>query len=150
MSLRKHWKLGAVAVSCAAIGAGASAIATAGASTTATGAAAKSSRAAHAAGRRALVRRAVAGTVVVATGKGYANVSFNRGVVKSVSGRQLTLADGRAGSSYKNVTVTIPSSSKLRDNRAPASLADVKPGQRATVIQAPRRTWVIARTATTP
>ena len=156
MWIYKHWKLGAVAVSCAAIGAGASAITDAGASTSGsssssgTNAAAKHSQRARG-GRRALLRRAVDGSVVLATKGGYATVKFERGTVKSVSGRQLTLAEGRAKkASYKTVTLTIPTGARVRDDRHQATLADVKPGQRATVIQAPKRTLVIARTARTP
>ena len=160
MSIRKHWKLGAVAVSCAAIGAGASAIANAGASTSSasssngSSAAAKSATAKHSqrayTKRRTLLRRAVNGNLVVATKSGYATVKFDRGTVKSVSGQQLTLAEGRAKRApYKNVTLTIPSSARVRDDRHQATLADVKPGQRAMVIQAPKRTVVIARTPRT-
>ncbi len=160
MSIRKHWKLGAVAVSCAAIGAGASAISNAGASTSSSSssngssaaakpAAAKHSGRAHGK-RRALLRRAVSGNLVVATKSGYATVKFDRGTVKSVSGQHLTLADGRANqAALKTVTLTIPSNAGVRDDRHPATLADVKAGQRATVIQAPKRTVVIARTPRT-
>jgi len=156
MSIDKHWKLGAVAVSCAAIGAGASAIANAGASASASSssngsnAAAKHSPRAHG-GRRELLRRAVDGNLVIATKGGYATVKFDRGTVKSVSGQQLTLAEGRARQApYKTVTLTIPTSARVRDDRHQATLADVKSGQRATVIQAPKRTVVIARTPRTP
>jgi hypothetical protein len=155
MSIHKHWKLGAVAVSCAAIGAGASAIASAGASTSGSSSSSGSSAAAkhpraHG-GRRALLRRAVDGNLVIATKGGYATVKFDRGTVKSVSGQQLTLAEGRARQApYKTVTLTIPTSARVRDDRHQATLADVKSGQRATVIQAPKRTVVIARTPRTP
>lgn len=142
--IRTYWKLLAVALGCLAAGAAASAIASAGASTTA-GSSAKAARAG--AGRGRLLRRAVHGDVVVATASGYATVTFDRGTVQSVSGRQLTLRDGRRSSTYKTVTLTIPASARVRDNRKPATLADVKPGQRAVVIQAPKRTLVIARSA---
>jgi hypothetical protein len=144
MSISKHWKLGAVAVSCAAIGAGASAIANAGAATSRASSKPPKAAATH----RALLRRAVHGDVVVATKTGYATATFDRGTVKSVSGQQLTLADGRAKATpYKTVTLTIPSSARVRDDRHKATLADVKPGQRAAVIQEPNRTIVIARDA---
>jgi hypothetical protein len=146
MSIRKHWKLGAVAVSCAAIGAGASAIANAGASTRGSSTTA-ATKAKHAAGtRRALLRRAVHGDAVVATKSGYASVTFDRGTVKSVSGQQLTLSEGRSkGPAYKTVTVTIPTTARVRDSGHKATLADVKPGQRVVIIQAAKRTFVIAR-----
>ncbi len=155
MSIRKVWRLGAVAVCCAAVGAGASAIANAGASTSGSSASSGSSATAQHAPRaggerRTLLRRAVSGNVVVATNSGYATVKFDRGTVKSVSGQQLTLADGRSKKApYKAVTITIPSTARVRDDRHQATLADVKPGQRATVLQAPKRTVVIARTPRT-
>ena len=156
--VRRHWKLGAVAVSCAAIGAGASAIANAGASTS-TGSSSGSNgstaavKRSHRAGgkRRTLLRRAVNGNLVIATRRGYATVKFDRGTVKSVSGQQLTLAEGRANKTpYKTVTITIPSSARVRDDRHEGTLADVKPGQRATVVRAPQRTVVVAHTPRTP
>lgn len=152
-SSRRSLKVGAVAVSCAALGAGASAIAEAGASTGGSASTSSSGAAGHAAGlhgRRALLRRAVHGDVVVATRSGFATVTFDRGTVTSVSGQQLTLTEGTKKRAYKTVTLTIPTTAKVRDNRQPATLASVKPGQRAAVIQAPQRTIVIARDPHTP
>jgi hypothetical protein len=75
-------------------------------------------------------------------------VKFDRGTVKSVSGQRLTLVDGAAKKAPdETVTITIPATARVRDDRHRATLADVKPGQRATVIQAPKRTFVIARGA---
>jgi hypothetical protein len=144
---RAYAKFGALALGCLAAGAGASAIATAGASSPKSSSA-KSARSGGRGGRRGrLLRRAVHGDVVVSTANGYATVTFDRGTVVSVSGRQLTLRDGRRSSTYKTVTLTIPADARVRDNHRTATLADVKPGQRAAVIQAPKRTLVIARTA---
>jgi hypothetical protein len=89
----------------------------------------------------------VHGNVVVATRKGFVHVIFDRGIVKSVSGNQLVLKDGTKTATYKTVTLTIPAAARVRDNGARATLADIKPGQRATVIQAPKHTWVIAHDA---
>ena len=151
MSLREYSKLGAVAVSCLAIGGGAGVIANAGASTTASPSV-KPSQALRqgAIAPRRLIRRAVHGDLVVATKTGYATVTFDRGTVQSVSGQQLTLAYGRKTASYKSVNLTIPASARVRDNGKKATLADLKQGQRAVVIQAPKWTVVIARTAPTP
>jgi hypothetical protein len=150
-SIRRYWKLGAVAASCLAIGAGASVIANAGASTTnsTSTSSAKSSHLRRGGGLRArrLIRRAVHGELVVATRTGYATITFDRGTVQSVSGRQLTLRDGRKASTYKVLALTIPTNARVREDRKPATLADLKPGQRAEVIQAPKRTLVIARSA---
>jgi hypothetical protein len=158
MSIRKHWRLGTVAVCCAAVGAGASAIANAGASTSGGSSSSGSSGSsvttqhAHRAGgeRRTLLRRAVSGNVVVATKSGYATVKFDRGTVKSVSGQRLTLAEGRGKKApYRTATITIPSTARVRNDRHQATLADVKPGQRATVLQTPKRTVVLTRTPRT-
>jgi hypothetical protein len=154
--LRKHLKLITVAASCVAIGAAGSAIATAGAASngTTTSAAngstsAKTARA-RGVGIRALERRSVQANVVVATKSGFATVAVNRGFVQSVSGQRLTIREGTKNATYKNVTLTIPSTAKVRDNRQSSTLSALTPGQRVAVVQAPQRTWVIARSASTP
>lgn len=148
--LRKHFRVLLIAASCAGLGAGASAIASAGASTTH----AKSARAdragtmgkrGRARGALRLAARSVRGDLVVPTRSGFANVSFDRGFVRSVSGQQLTLAEGTRKATYKTISVTIPSSAVVRDNGQKASLGAVKPGQRAIVVWAPKRMFVIAR-----
>jgi hypothetical protein len=145
LMIRRYWKLGALALSCVAIGAGASLIANAGAATSA-GTATGAHRAGQALRARALARRAVEGDVVVA-GKGgkFVAVTFARGAVSSVSGQQLTIAEGTKKATYRTVTLTIPTTAHVRDDRHLAALSDLKPGQRVMVIQAPQRTWVIAR-----
>ena len=158
--LRKHLKLVTVAAACVAIGAAGSAIATAGAaspgtSTTTTGssgASSTSAKTAHArgAGVRALERRTVQANVVVATKTGFATVTIDRGFVQSVSGQQLTIREGTKKATYKTVTLTIPSNAKVRDNRQASTLSALTAGQRVAVVQAPQRTWVIARSAPTP
>jgi hypothetical protein len=148
MSLRKHWKLGALAATCALTGAAASIIATAGAATppaTPSNTATTDHAGHHGGfGPRRLIARAVHGDAVVATKNGFVNVTFDRGIVKSVSGQQLTITEGTKKATYKTVTLTIPSGARVRDNRQAATLADVKVGQRAIVIQAPTQTYVIA------
>lgn len=149
MSIRRYWKLSAVAVSCAAIGAGASAIANAGASTSpARGPAQLHNRGFM--GVKRLYRRAIHADVVVATKNGFATVTLDRGTVQSVAAQQLTLKEGSKTATYKTVTLTIPATARVRDNGAKATLTDLKPGQRATVIQAPKRTLVSAHNARTP
>jgi hypothetical protein len=155
---RRHFKLLTVGAACVAVGAGASAIATAGAAGTSTAmssaAATTSSTAAksystvrHPAARRALERRAVQGDLVVATKNGFATVTFNRGFVQSVNGQQLTIREGTKKAMYKTVTMTIPAGAKVRDNGETTSLSQLSAGQRVAVVQAPKRTWVIARDA---
>jgi hypothetical protein len=151
-SLRKHTRLLLVAAVCVALGAGASAIATAGAASSSsakTGAAGGRAKLARIGGLRRFAARAVHGDVVVRTKSGFATVTFDRGTVDAVSGRQLTIAEGTKKASYKTVTVTIPAGAVVRDDRHQASLSDVKAGQRVLVLVAPKRTFVIARTPKT-
>ncbi|HET8978228.1 MAG TPA: hypothetical protein VFN87_08715 [Solirubrobacteraceae bacterium] len=147
--IRSHARLLLVAVCCAGAGAGAGVIATAGA---ATGNSTHPARGARIAGARRLRRlrrfaaRTVHGTLVVRTRTGFATVTFDRGKVDSVNGRQLTLTEGTPKATYKTVTLTIPATARVRDNRQKTTLSQVKPGQRALVVFAPKRTFVIAHT----
>lgn len=145
-TIRRHSRLLLVAVCCVALGAGISAIASAGAATSGSSA---HTAATHAKGHRGGLRRllhAVQGSAVVRTADGFANVTFQRGKVDSVSGRRLTITEGTAKASYKTVSVTVPAGAVVRDNRQNATLSDVKAGQRVLVFTAPKRTYVIART----
>jgi hypothetical protein len=144
--LRRQWKLFAIGASCTAIGAGASVIASAGAATNpATNTAAKPAGHGARTGHRHLLGRAVHGDLIVHTKAGFVTVTFDRGAVKSVNGQQLTLTEGTRTATYKTLTLTIPSGARVRDNGQKAALADVKPGQRAMVVQGPKQTSVIAR-----
>jgi hypothetical protein len=147
--ISSHSRLLLVAVSCSVLGAGASAIATAGASTArpAKPASGSASSKGHRTGDlRRLARRAVNGDLVVKTATGFATVSFERGKLDSVNGRQLTIAEGTKKATYKTVTVTVPANAVVRDDRHKATLSALKAGQRVVVLQAPKRTFVIART----
>jgi hypothetical protein len=150
-SLRKHSRLLLVAVACAALGAGISAIASAGAATTSSSGHSTSARtprtarAGRAGALRRFAARAVHGSVVVHTRSGFATVTFDRGKVDSVNGRQLTITEATKTATYKTVTLTIPSTAKVRDNRRPATLSDVTAGQRVVVVVAPKQSYVIAR-----
>jgi hypothetical protein len=147
--IRKHTRLFLVAICCVAGGAGASVIAGAGAATStahhAAGGSAKAGKAGHK-GVRGLALRSVSGQLVVHTKQGFRTVTLDRGVVDSVSGQQLKLTEGTPKATYKTVTLTIPSTARVRDDRQTSSLSAVKPGQRVLVVQAPKRTIVIART----
>jgi len=146
--LRRHTRIAVVALSCVALGAGASAIASAGAATGTT------AKAAHAHGRHhgldgrgmRWARRAVHAQLVVPTKQGFVNVTVDRGTVDSVSGSQLTLTEGTRRQTYKTVTLSISSAAKVRGNRQTASLSSLRKGQRVIVVQAPRRTFVVAHT----
>ena len=141
--IRRYWKLGVVGISCAAIGVGASAIASAGAAPAGVSAAAKHK--AQRSGSWRLLAHAVHGDVVVSTKNGFATITFDRGVVQSVSGHQLTLKEGKKKATYKTVTLTIPTNARVRDNGKQATLADVKVGQKAVVVQGPNHVLVRAR-----
>ncbi len=144
--IHRHARTLAVAVSCLGVGAGASAIADAGASTTSTTHATKpAAKAAWARDRRGLLRRAVQGQLVIHTKKGFETVSFERGYVQSVSGDSLTLREGTKNATYKTVTLTIPSSARVRNNGAASSLSALTSGEHVGVIQGPANTWVVAR-----
>ena len=145
-SIRRHSRLLLVAVCCIAVGAGISAIATAGAATSTTSSHAGATHAKAGKGGLRRLLHAVQGSAVVRTADGFANVTFERGKVDSVSGQQLTITEGTAKATYKTVTVTVPAGAVVRDNRQKATLSDVKAGQRVLVLTAPKRTYVIART----
>ena len=145
--ISKHAKLLITALCCLAIGAGASAIAAAGAATSSKPAASTARMAGPRAGAlRRLARRTVQANLVVATRTGFANVTLDRGKVDSVSGQQLTMTEGATANSYRTVTLTIPAAARVRDNRQPVAMSALKSGQRVLVVQAPKRTFVIART----
>jgi hypothetical protein len=148
--LRHNSKLVVVALCCLVVGGGASAIAGAGAAT-GNGSHARHDLRAHRGLRaehlRKIARHAVQGTVVLATRHGFQTVSFDRGTVASVSGRQLTLTEGNARTAKRDVTVTIPAAARVRDNRQQASLSALKPGERVIVVRMPTRTLVLAHTA---
>jgi hypothetical protein len=145
---KRHYKLVALAAACAAIGAAVSAIATAGAATPASGTTPTASSAAAQPRRLGLARRAfsraVQGSLVVRTNSGFATVTFDRGVVNSVSGDKLAMTERTKKAVYKTVTLTIPSNANVRVNRQKSSLAQVKPGQRVLVLNTPSRTVVVA------
>lgn len=139
--LRSHLRTLAVALCSVAVGAGAGAIAV-------SDAASGQSSAPHASRTavQTLAPRVVQGELMVRTKTGYRTVHFERGIVKSVSGRELTLTEGTAKDPYQSVTEAIPAEARIRDNGAPATLAEVTPGQRVIVMQGLKRTLVRAHT----
>ena len=148
--IRQNWKFGAVAASCLVIGAGAGAsmIASAGAATTTSSAAAGTTATpAHHCRLRArrLLGRTVHGDFVVATKNGFVTITVDRGRVQSVNGQQLTLTEGTKTATYKTVIADHSDQRQGPRQRQARSLGDVKAGQRATVVQGPQHTWVIAR-----
>ncbi len=144
----RHWRVLTVGACCAAAGVGAGAVATAGASTAHSSSGATSAKAGQARGHglRALERRAVHGTAVVHTKAGFVTVTYDRGVVDSVSGDQIQLTEGTPKATYKTVTLTVPSDVTVRDNGQKSTMSSITAGQRAIVVQLPTRTVVVART----
>lgn len=139
--MKKYLKFLVVGSSCAAIGAGASAIASAGAASSTSHASKASATHKHHAG---LFRRAVHADFVVHTKSGFVTVTLDRGFVESVSGQQLTIKEGTRTATYKTVTLTIPANARVRDNGHSATLADLKAGQHVLVVQGPKHTRVSA------
>ena len=139
--IHKHLTVLLVGASCAAAGAGAGAIATAGAATPS-----HSSKSTRRAELRRLIRHTVAGSLVVHTKQGFVTVTVARGTVRSVSGQQLTLAEGTRKAVYRTVTLTLPTNTRVRDNRQKATLNQVQSGQRAVILVAPHRPLVVAHT----
>ncbi|HEY2258293.1 MAG TPA: hypothetical protein VGH45_01195 [Solirubrobacteraceae bacterium] len=151
--IAKRSRLLVLGLSCAVLGAAASAITGAGAATRspATTSPAHPAKASTRPGRRSgglrrWTARAVHGDLVVKIKSGFVTVSFDRGKVDSVAGRRLTITEGTRRANYRTVTVAVPASAAVRDNRKPARLSDLRSGQRVVVVQTPTRTLVVART----
>ncbi len=157
--LRRHLTLFAVSACSIAVGIGISSITSAGAASASK--ASRASKAAHVrkasrlgggrSGMRELGRlagRAVEGDLVVSTANGFETVSFERGVVGSVSGEQLTMSEQTKTATYKTVTLTIPAGALIRDDGSKvSSLASLTQGQRVIVFTGVKRTLVVARMA---
>jgi hypothetical protein len=150
--IRRHVLLLFVSACSVAAGVGVSSIASAGAASPAK--AASAHRSAHRTAaklrirelRRLAVGDAVEGDAVIHTKAGFVTVSFERGVVGSVSGQQLTMTESTRKASYKTVTLTIPSDAVIRDDRKVSSMTSLTAGQRVLVLTGPKRTLVVART----
>jgi hypothetical protein len=143
----RHARILAVAVSCLGVGAGASAIASAGANTASSPHTAKPAAKVARSGWQRRLRRAVHGEFVIHTKKGFETVTFDRGVVASVSGDVVTLREGTKTATYKTVTITVPAGARVRNNRQRSTLSTLKPGERAEIVQGLARTLVLARAA---
>ncbi len=140
-------KFAAVGAACAAIGASAGILGTSAASTPSTASASAAPAGPHVRHARGALRRAVHADAVVPAKNGqFVQLTLDRGTVQSVSGQQLTIAEGTKTHTYKTVTLTIPTGAIVRDDRHAAQLSDVKPGQRVAVVQRPGRTLVVAHT----
>src|SRR5262245_45727540 len=75
-------------------------------------------------------------------GDGFVNVTTDAGVVKSVSGDQLTITEGTKTLTYKDVTLTIPGDATVSRNGAKASLSDLAAGDHVMVSRSSDGTFV--------
>ncbi|HZU39737.1 MAG TPA: hypothetical protein VE992_01725, partial [Solirubrobacteraceae bacterium] len=89
---------------------------------------------------------AVHGELVVATRQGFKTIVLDRGFVDSVSGNALVIREGTRKATYRTLTLTIPAGARVIDNRQPATLSQLTPGEHVLVVQGPQRTLVVART----
>jgi hypothetical protein len=142
----------AVAAACAAAGASALTLAVAAPSSSgpsaarAGGAGPPGGPGARPAHRGRAVRRAVHAELVVARrGGGFATVTLDRGRLRAVDGRTLTVAVGTRRATYKTLKITLGADARVRVERRPATVAELRAGQRVAVRQGPRGTVVRAR-----
>lgn len=150
MKHRMLVKTTAIGASCALIGAGAGIASSTASSQSGSSAAAPAAGHARHAGRARAMRRAVHADLIVAVrGGGFQKATIDRGVVRSVTGDRLTLAEGTARATLREITLTIPANARVRDNRQASTLAALKPGERVAVWQGPKRTLVSAHTPRT-
>jgi hypothetical protein len=85
--------------------------------------------------------------VVPKQGGGFETVTMDRGSFSSLSANQLAINEGTKTSTYKTVTLTIPSGATVRRNGLQAQLSDLRSGDEVTVVQSPPSTVVIAHDA---
>ena len=78
---------------------------------------------------------------------GFETVTMDRGMFSSLSGEQLTIAEGTKRATYKTVTLTIPSDAKVYRNGETAQLSDIKSGDTVAVVHGPKGTVVNANDA---
>jgi len=141
----RYLAIGAVAVSCGALGAGASAIASAGAAT-------PTSHSSHAGAAHVrplapwrLLRRTVHAQLVIHTKHGFVTATIDRGRVAGVSGDVLTLTEGTPKATYRTVQLTLPpSSTRVRLDGHRSTLGQLSSADRALVVEGPHRALVIA------
>ncbi len=75
---------------------------------------------------------------------GFDTVTMDSGKLSSLSGEQLTIAEGTKTATYKTVTLTIPSDATVYRDGEKAQVSDIKPGDTVTVVQSSSGTLVNA------
>ena len=93
--------------------------------------------------------RPVHGDFVVpnSAGNGFVTITLDDGKFKSLSGDQLTITEGTQTTTYKTVTLTIPSNATVVRDGQSAKLTDLASGDQVNVIQTPTATHVGAFSA---
>ena len=101
---------------------------------------------ARAVGKRAGLARAVHvdAVVAIAGGRRFATMSVDRGVLRSVAGNQLTLAEGTRQATYRTLTITVPANAVVRNDGSAAELSSLRPNELVTIRRGPKRTVVRA------
>jgi hypothetical protein len=73
---------------------------------------------------------------------GFITVTTDAGIVKSVSGNELTITEGTKTVTYKDVTVTVAGNATVDRNGSKASLSDVDVGDHVVVHRSSEGTFV--------
>lgn len=74
----------------------------------------------------------------------FITVTMDNGKVKSVSGRDVTIAEAIGGVTYKDVTITLPDDAKIVRNGKAATVGDLKADDRIHVAQSSDGTFAFA------
>lgn len=80
-------------------------------------------------------------------GNAFITVTADHGTVKSVSGREVTIAEAAGSVVYKDVTITVPDKATVYRNGSVAKLGDLKAGDRVRISQSSEGTSVFAEDA---
>src|SRR3954465_1295281 len=78
----------------------------------------------------------------------FKTVVFDRGIVKSVSGNDLTVDVGTKDHTYKTDTFTVPDGATIRRwGSDDAKLSDLQAGDRVAIVRSPKKYFVLAAPA---
>lgn len=83
-------------------------------------------------------------TVLNKAGTAWITQTLDQGVVKSVSGNDVTITEGTTKVPYKDVTVTVPADATVVRNGKKAAVGDLKAGDHVHVISSSDGTTVFA------
>jgi hypothetical protein len=77
-------------------------------------------------------------------GKAFITETEDRGKIASVSGRDVTIAEGIGAVTYKDVTIALPADATIERNGETATVDDLKAGDLIMVTRSSDGTWVRA------